>query len=211
MGNLSLLWLGAVPAVLVGQIYVLGRQMSEPERMIRPLPGGGVTPQQHDTISRYSEWLASQNLQFRTAFQFGKIQTVFYQQGSYPRFFAFFFHQSRITFSAESYLEDSTVLDTGNSGSPRLFPRPGAYAQSFPNMPAQQLWLKHLEGETYLTQRFGHRCLPTNRSYEEIFAEAVRIRMKHNRSQFLWPVRVLYRYFVTGQTTTGRTIAQQYP
>jgi hypothetical protein len=209
MNYTPLLWIGALPAVLIGKIYLLGRRMSQPEKMIRPTPGG-LTTQQQQTIAYYNEWLASAKLQFRTAFKFGSVQVAVFQQEDQPRFFSFLFHQ-RVTFSAESYLEDLTILDTSNSGSLGLFPRPGAYAQSFPNISAQELWRKHQEGEAYLTQKFGFRWVPIKRTYEELVTEAMRIRMKYNRSQFLWPVRVLYRYFVTRHVIANRTIAQQFP
>ena len=209
MSYTPLLWIGAVPVVLIGQIYLLGRRMSEPEKMMCSLPGGLDTRQQ-ETIASYNAWLASAGLQFRTAFRCGAIKAAVFQQGDQPRFFSFLFHQ-RVTFSAESYLEDLTILDTSNSGSLGLFPRPGAYAQSFPNISAQDVWQKHLDGETYLSQRFGFRWVPIKRSYDDLVIEAMRIRMRHNRSQFLWPVRVLYRYFVTRHTIANRTIAQQFP
>src|SRR5437870_4685174 len=115
-----------VPVFLIGQIYFLGRKMSEPEKMIRPLPNG-LTPFQHQTLVQYKDWLASVGLEYRNAFQFGSITVVVFQQGNKPRFFSFFFHQ-KLTFNAESYLEDLTVLDTGTSENRGLFPRPGAYA-----------------------------------------------------------------------------------
>ncbi len=200
--------LGVAPLFLVAQIYVLGREMSEPERMVRSLPG--LTPQQNDMISPYDAWLSQQKLEYRTTFKFGKIQVVVFQHENRPRFFSFLFHQ-RLTFSAESYLEDMMILDTGSSGSQGLFPRPGAYAQSFPNLQPQFVWQKHLEGEAYLMQKFGYRWMPMDRPYEEILVDAMRIRMKHNRSQSLWPFRVLYRYFVTRHQLVNRTIAQQFP
>jgi hypothetical protein len=204
-----LLWIGAVPVFLVMQIYFLGRKMSTPEAMIRPTPNG-LSNQQRETISRYNEWLASANLELRTTFQFGAIQVAVFQQNDQPRFFSFLFHQ-RVTFSAESYLEDLTILDTSNSGSLGLFPRPGAYVQSFPNISAQETWQRHLEGEAHLTKKFGFHWVPIKHPYEELVVEAMRVRMKFNRSQSFWPFRVLYRYFVTRHRIANRTIMQQFP
>jgi hypothetical protein len=209
MNYTALAWAGVLPAILIGQVYLLGRKMSDPERMMCALPGG-LDPQQKETLARYDEWLASTRLQFRTAFKFGSVTAAVFQQEDQPRYFSFLFHQ-RTTFSAESYLEDLTILDTSNSGTLGMLPRPGAYAQSFPNIPAQEVWRKHLEGEAYLTQRFGFRWVPFKRPYEDLVTEALRIRMKYTRSQSLWPVRVLYRYFVTRHTFANRTIAQQFP
>lgn len=204
-----LLWIGAVPVILIAQIYLLGRRMSEPEKMMCVLPGG-LDARQQEIIACYNEWLAAQKLQFRTAFRFGSIRAAVFQQENQPRFFTFLFHKE-VTFSAESYLEDLTILDTSNSGSLGLFPRPGAYAQSLPHTSAQALWQKHLEGEAHLAQKFGFRWVPIRRSYEDLVIEALRVRMKYNRSQFLWPVRVLYRYFVTRHVIANKTIAQQFP
>jgi hypothetical protein len=154
--------------------------------------------------------LTSASLDFRTTFQFGAIQVAVFQQKDQPRFFSFLFHQ-RVTFSAESYLEDLTILDTSNSGSLGLFPRPGAYAQSFPNISAQETWERHLEGESHLSKKFGFRWVPIKRSYEDLVIDALRVRMKYNRSQIFWPIRVLYRYFVTRHRIANRTIMEQFP
>jgi hypothetical protein len=199
----------ALPALLLGKIYLLGRQLSEPEKMMRAIPEG-LTPEQTQIILQYKDWLASQNLEFNTAFQFGTIRAAVFQQKGLPRYFTFQFHQ-RLTFSAESYLEDLTILDTSNSGSIGLFPRPGAYAQSFPNLSVQELWRRHLEGEAHLAKKFGFQWKPINRSYYELVVKAMRVRMQYNRSQFLWPVRVLYRFFVTRHRIANRTIVEQFP
>ena len=204
-----LLWVAAVPAVLLGQIYLLGRRMSHPEKIMHPTTGGPSELQQR-TISGYQDWLRSEGLEFRTSFKFGFIQVVVFQQGQLPRFFSFLFHKE-VTFGAESYLEDLTILDTSNSSTLGMFPRPGAYAQNFPKAPAQEVWRRHLDGEEHLSRKFGFRWVPIAKSYEELFMAAVRVRMKHNRSQLFWPVRVLYRYFVTRHLTTNRPIATQFP
>jgi hypothetical protein len=209
MDYTPLLWIAAAPAAIMGQIYLLGRKMSEPEKMLRPI-AGGLTAQQGETISRHKEWLTSVGLEFRTSFQFGTIRAAVFQQGNQPRFFSFLFHQ-RVTFSAESYLEDLTILDTSTSGSLGLFPRPGAYAQSFPNISAEEAWRRHLEGEAHLTRKFGFAWVPLKRPYEEIMLAATRVRMKYNRSQLFWPARVLYRYAVTRRRIANRSIAQQFP
>lgn len=207
--NLFLIWIVVCLAILIGQIYLLGRRMSEPEKLLRPITGP-LSPRHEAVIQQHQEWLNSVGLEFRTSFQFGSVHVAVFQQGDQPRFFSFLCHQ-RITFSAESYLEDMTILDTSNSGNLGLFPRPGAYAQSFPALTAEAVWELHLEGEAELTRKFGYRWKPINRPYEEIFFEAVRIRMNYNRSQAFWPVRVLYGFFVTRFTIRNKTIAQQFP
>jgi hypothetical protein len=209
MDYTPLILICAVPVALVGQIYFLGRRMSEPEKMLQAMTGG-LAGQQQAAISQYKDWLASAGLAFRTSFKFGTIQAAVFQQGDQPRYFSFYFHK-RLTFSAESYLADLTVLDTSNSGTLGLFPRPGAYAQSLPRISAQETWRRHLEGEAQLTKKFGFQWVPIARSYEELLTAAMRIRMKHNRSQSFWPVRVLYRYFVTRHLTSNKSIAQQFP
>lgn len=204
-----LLLVGAVPAVLVGQIYLLGRRMSQPEKIMHPTTGD-LSELQQRTISGYQEWLRSEGLEFCTSFKFGFIQVVVFQQGQLPRFFSFLFHKE-VTFGTESYLEDLTILDTSNSATLGMFPRPGAYAQNFPKAPAQEVWRRHLDGEAHLSKKFGFNWVPIAKSYEELFMAAVRVRMKHNRSQLLWPFRVLYRYVVTRHSGANRPIATQFP
>ena len=195
--------------LLVGAVYFTMRKMSEPEKMLR-WTGAQLNANEQSTVSKYSQWLASQGLQFRNSYQFGRLRGVVFQQENQPRFFTFLF-QPRLTFSAESYLDDLTILDTSTSGTLGMVPRPGAYAQSFPNLPAQEAWQRHLEGESQLAQRFGFHWLPLSKPYEEILPEALRVRIRYNRSQSFWPFRVLYRYFVTRHRVNNRSIAQQFP
>jgi hypothetical protein len=209
MDHTFLIWLALVPVLLWGQIYLLGRKMSEPEKMIRPIQGG-LTPDQYAALAGVRDWLAAVGLEFRTSFQFGAITVAVFQQANLPRFFSIMFHQ-RLTFAAESYLEDLTILDTGTSGSMGLFPRPGAYAQSFPKMSPQEAWQRHIEAEAHLTRKFGYAWVPLKRPYEEILVAAMRLRMQYNRSQFLWPARVLYRFAVTRHRIANRSIPQQFP
>lgn len=193
---------------LIGQIYSLGRKLSEPEKLLYRTPGG-LGPHEKAFMAFYQDWLASARLRYRTAFQFQNIHVAVYQYEDQPRFFSFMFHK-QTTFSAETYFEDLKILDTSSSGTIGMLPRPGAYAQSIPGASAQEIWEKHLEGEAHLKMKLGLRPERVNRPYEETMMEALRVRMQHNRSQFLWPVRVLYRYFVTRHLIKGRTIAQQF-
>src|SRR5262245_4379407 len=117
-----LIWVIVVIAFLVGQIYLLGRRMSEPEKMMRPV-AGGLGPREQEVILQHKEWLASVGLEFRTSFQFGKISAAVFQQGDLPRYLMFMFHQ-QVNLSAGSYLEDLTLLETSSSTSIGLFPRP---------------------------------------------------------------------------------------
>jgi hypothetical protein len=204
-----IIFIAVFPTMLLVQIYLLGLRMSKPENMIKPNPGGLTTDQQA-VLEAYNAWLASANLEFRSCFRFGSIQAVVYQQKDQPRFFSFMFHK-RITFAAESYWEGLNILDTSNSGSLGLFPRPGAYAQSFPGISAEEVWKRHLEGEEYLTTKFGFPWVRIKMPYLQLVAEATRIRMQYARSQSFWPFRVLYRYFVTRHTIRNKTVMQQYP
>jgi hypothetical protein len=209
MDNVILIWLAIVPVAIVGQIYLLGRRMSSPEKMIKPTTSG-LSQLQQGTIDYYQDWLTSVNLEFCTAFRFSKIDVVVFQQRDKPRYLSFMFHK-QLVFGAESYLADLTVLDTGTSNSGGLFPRPGAYGQGFPGISVVEAWQRHLEAEEYLSAKFGYDWKPLSRPYLEILAEAMRLRMKYNRSQFLWPFRVLYRFAVTRHLRANRTIAQQFP
>lgn len=209
MNYMPWLWFGVIfVVVLVGQVYFLGRRMSEPEKMIRP---AALSPQWQAVIDGYNEWLVSVQLEHRITFQFGSMLVVVFQQKDQPRYFSFMFHPKKLAWCAESYLEDLTILDTTNSGSPDLFPRPGAYKQNFPRVSTQETWQRHLEGEAHLSKKFGYQWVPINRPYEEILASAMRVRMSHNRSKSFWPFRVLYRNFVTGRRNINRSIQQQFP
>jgi hypothetical protein len=199
--------IAAVPIFLVGNIYLLGRRMSEPEKMLLPIPGG-LTAFEQQTIARHKDWLASLNLQFRTAFQFGGIRVAVFQHGDLPRYFNFSFHQ-KLTFAAESYTENLDVLDTTSSGDLGLFPRPGAYIQGFPGATPAVVWQRHLEAEAHLRDKAGFALKPLHLTYEEIVIAAIRMRMKYNRAQLFWPFRVLYRFALVRPRLANKTIAQQ--
>jgi hypothetical protein len=203
------IFLIVAPALILGQIYLLGVKLSEPEKMIRPLDGSLSEANQARLLS-YKDWLASANLQYHSSFWFGTIQAVVFQNGDASRFFLFHFHK-RLTYAAESYLADLTVLDTGASASIGLMPRPGAYAQAFPGATPEEVWQRHLEGEAHLSAKFRYDWRPLNRDYVDILIDAARLRMQFVRSQFLWPARVLYRFAVTRHKLVNKTIAEQFP
>ena len=204
-----LIFVIGAPLMIMAQIYLLVMKMSEPEKMIKPI-AGGLSQADQNRLLQYRDWLASENLQLRTTFRFGPMQIIVFQHGDLPRYFLFNFHK-RLTYGAESYLADLTVLDSTASNAIGLFPRPGGYAQSFPGITPQELWRRHLEGEAHLTAKFGYHWQPMGGEYEDILVDAARLRMQVVRSQSFWPARVLYRFFVTRPKLLNKTIAQQYP
>ena len=118
-------------------------------------------------IDYHKEWLASVQLEQQAAFQFGAIVVAVFQQKDQPRYFSFMFRQ-RVSWCAESYLEDLTVLDTTNSGSLDLFPRPGAYKQKFPGMSVQETWQRHLGARPISPENLaanGHRLTALTLNY----------------------------------------------
>jgi hypothetical protein len=204
-----IIWVSVFVVVLVFNIYNLGRRMNQPEKMIKPIEGG-LSQFEQQSLANYSEWMAANGMEYCASFLFGKIRAVVFQQKGRPRFVTFMFHQ-RLTYSIESYLEDLTILDTSTSGSVGLFPRPGAYAQSFPGIALPEAWDRHVQGEEYLAAKLGFAFVPLSRPYLQILEDAIRLRMNYNRSQLFWPFRVLFRFFVTRHLLKNKTIAQQFP
>lgn len=205
-----LIFLAVFPTVLVGQIYFLGVRMSKPEKMLREDPDP-LTSAEKANLATYEAWLASANLEFRASYRFGAIRGITYQQKDQPRYFSFLFHQQRMTFSAESCWEGSYSLETSSSGSLGLFPRPGAYVQSFPDISAEEIWKRHLEGEEYINKKFGYPWVRIKTPFLEFILQMLRIKMQHVRSESFWPFRVLYRYFVTRHSIRNKTIMEQFP
>jgi hypothetical protein len=225
-----LVLIAAVPTV----VYLVGRKMSKPEKMMRPITGG-LNPHQLQQLLPYKDWLVSAGLEYRNCFRFGSIEVGVFQHGNDPRFFSFIFRRKTVWFSAESYLEDLTVLDTNTTGTLGVMPRPGAFAQSFPNnesqkrtfsrqlialfgglpsfhdMSPQEVWQAHLDGEAHLTKKFGFKWVPLKKPYYGLIIECMQLRMTYTRSQMFWPFRVLYRVIVSRHHLANRTIAQQYP
>jgi hypothetical protein len=210
--NSYLLLIAATPFIIAGQVYLLVRKMSEPENMIHSLPGG-LSADKQQILSNYQDWLNTNDLQHLTSFQFGSIQVATFQQRNAQRFFSFYFHQ-KMTFSIETYFDDTnfTCLDTGTSGSTSMFPqRPNQYQQSFPNVPPDEVWRRHLEAEAYLMNKFGLKWKALTMPYEQVLLNAIRLRMQFVRSIPFYPFRALYWYAVMRSRMANRSIQQQYP
>lgn len=207
-----LLILVATPLLIAAQVWFLVRKMSEPEKMLVPLPNG-LAPGRQMVVAQMQEWLNAMEMEPVFARRFGMIETVTFQQRGAPRFFSILFHKST-TFSFETYFDDTdcTCLDTGTSGSGGMFPtRLHQYQQSFPNASPDEAWQRHYDAELYLVQRFGLRYQQLTMPYEDILLKAMRLRMQHVRSIPLYPFRALYWYFVSRGQLAHRTIQQQFP
>ena len=209
--NFYLVILAGAPFFLIARIYFLIRKMSEPEKMLIRL--NTLPPQYQQIVDGHRDWLRGKGLEPVMTRQFGRIQTVTFQQKGTNRFFSFYFHR-RATVGVETYFDDTecTCLDTSTSGSVGMFPsRPHQYQQSFPNASPEEAWQRHLEAEAYLVKKFGLRQRPLTLTYEEILLKAVRLRMQFVRSIPFYPVRALYWYFVSRGKAAGRSIQQQFP
>ncbi|MDR3459887.1 MAG: hypothetical protein P4N60_20860 [Verrucomicrobiae bacterium] len=211
MDNPILLFLVVFPLLLVVQIYFLVRKMSEPEKMLKPIERG-LGPSKEQFIGGHKAWLDSQNLDWLTCFQFGIVQTAVFQQRGATRFFAFHFHQQKITYEISSNFREDSYLETSTSGNAGMFPaRPNVYKQSFPGLTPEQAWERHLEGEAYLMQKFGLSLEPLNQPYEQKLLGALRMTMMYVRSIPFYPFRALYWFFVTRFAMRNKSIQQQFP
>jgi hypothetical protein len=214
LDNLSFIVLLLVILLLVpAQVYILARKMSEPEKMLVPLPEG-LPPEHQQIMAAYHDWLFAKNFEIVFVRRFGSIVTVTFKEKNAPRFVSIMFHQGRVTFAGETYFDDTdcTCLDTGTSGSTGLFPaRPHQYKQSFPDATLDVAWQRHLGAEAYLVRRFGLRYQPLTLPYEEILLKAMRLQMQHVRSIPFYPFLALYWYFVSRSKAANRSIQQQFP
>jgi hypothetical protein len=211
MNPFLLVFIPALPAMLVLNIYILGRRMRNPESMITmkqpPLPS-----QVQRALVQHELWLTTASFEFVTSFSFGTIFSVVYRQSVQPRFLSFHFQQNsqRPLFDLETYFEDGAILDTETSGMSGLYPRPGAYAQGFPQCSLEYIWTRHLEAEAYLIGRFNLVPRAVTRPYTEELCRAMRVRVEYNLSQSFWPCRVLYRYFTTMRLRRNKSVMELY-
>lgn len=210
--NSYLVLLAAAPLLIAGQVWFLVRRMSEPENMFQSLPSP-LDPLKQQIMVSYGEWLAANDFVHVATFRFGAVRSVTFQQRNTSRFFSFYFHQ-RLTFSIETYFDDDDCgcLDTATSGNIGMFPqRPHQYQQSFPNATQDEAWKRHLEGESYLLERFGIKCRSLTMPYEQVLLKAMRLRMKFVRSIPFYPFRALYWYAVSRFRMRNRSIQHQFP
>lgn len=211
--NFFLVILAGLPFFLMFQIYFLVRKMSEPEKMMVSL-SHQLTPYQEAALVPYRGFLEANEMHQIAHFRFGNIETVTFQQANYPRFVSILFHRQGVTMDIETYFDEDncSCLDTSTSGSAGMFPtRPNQYQQSFPRLAPDEAWGRHLEGETYLLERFGIKWKPFTMSYEHILVKALRLRMNFVRAIPLYPARALYWYFITRRAVANKSVQQRFP
>ncbi|HWD17988.1 MAG TPA: hypothetical protein VHB20_01815 [Verrucomicrobiae bacterium] len=197
----------ALILVLALVIYQHTRAISSAEKLFVMLPGG-LPPEKEAFILRYEQWLNAQLLEYHCSFRFGMAQVSVFKQKDQPRYFSFLFH-SFTSCCIDSFFDASGNLETSNSGSNGLYQHPRGYIQSFPKCPPPELWQRHLEGEQYLTVNLGWRLQPFAEPYANHLIATTNALIAHNRTQSLWPFRILYRFFVTRFAIRNKSIAQQ--
>jgi len=206
----ALIFVAVFVVVLLAQIYMQLKKMSRPERMIVPI-NRPLTLDRERYIAEQLQRVASEQFERAAVFQFGAVEAIVFRQKGTQLFLNFYFHQ-KISATVESRFNDTTFLETSSSGSVGLFPaRPGAYRQSFPDVPVEVVWQRHLEGEAWLMQKFGIGWTPLTGSYEQTLVNSLRLSINHVRSIPLYPFVVFYRYFVTRHLFNHKTIQQQFP
>ncbi|MDB6111061.1 MAG: hypothetical protein JWR69_2811 [Pedosphaera sp.] len=204
LGSLAL-----VPVFVMAQIYMLVRKMSEPEKMIKAL--AGLSAEKQALLVQHKNWLAANNFQYQSIFQFGSIQVAVFQQANTQRFCNFNFHQ-KLSYDMTSHFDDERSLNTGTSNGIGMFPAiPGSYKQGFPNASIEEAWQHHLQAEEYLMRKFGIVWKPLTMPYQQSILEGIRRQMSYVRSIPLWPARTLYWFAVTRKRMANRSVQQQYP
>lgn len=209
MDYTSLGFLAFAPVLVIGQIYLQVRKMSEPEKMMwRP---EGLSADKQELLLQHKDWLAANNFQYLTIFQFGSIQVAVFQQVNTQRFFSFNFHQ-QLSHDLVTLFDDVNGLTTATNNNVGMFPvPPGSYKQGFPDASVEEAWRRHLEAEAYLIRKFGIVQRPLTLTYEQGVLEGIRQHMNYVRSIPLWPVRSLYWYAVMRKRMANRSVQQQYP
>lgn len=202
------------PFVIAAGVYFLVRKMSEPEKMLFPLPNG-LPPGRQQIVNGYANWLQSKQLQTISAYRFGSIETIIFKQKDASRFFSIMFSRLRVSFGVETLFDgtDCASLETATSGSTGMFPMPPhTYKQSFPGVTPDDAWQRHLDAEAYLMERFGLRYRPPlTVPYEQILLKEIRMTMQHVRSIPFYPFRAVYWFFVSRSKAANRSIQQQFP
>lgn len=201
----------AMPFLIAGQVYLLVRRMSNPEKMLQKLTGP-LGPRKESALLQFKDWLQANHFHQIDTHRFGAIETITFQQEETQRFFSIYFH-TRVTFGIETYFDDQncTCLDTSMSGSAGMFPtRPHQYQQSFPNASLEDAWQRHLKAEEVLIQKFNLRRVPLTLPYDQLLMKAIRLRMQHVRSIPFYPFRALYWYAISRKSVANRSIEQQF-
>ena len=212
MGFLTyiLVFVSVMAVMLLIQIYTQVKKMSQPERMLIPNQRP-LSLDRERYIAEQLQRVSGYQFERAAAFQFGAIEVVVFRQKGTQRFLSFFFHQ-KISVTAESRFDETTSLETSTTGSTGVFPaRPKAYRQSFPDAPIETTWQRHLEGESWLIQKFGIGWSPLPHSYEETLMNSMRLSMQYIRSIPFYPFVVLFRFFFIRPLFNNKTIQQQFP
>ncbi len=200
-----------LPLFLIFSIYMLVVKASNPESMFRALDPAALSAERQQAVSQHSQWLAGQDFHYLTAFQFGSIQVVVFQQTNAPRYFSLNFAKT-LSYDLVTMFADTVSLTTGSSDAIGALPcQPGAYKQGFPGVSADAALQRHADAENYLLQKFGIQWQQLTKPYEQLVLDGIRNQMAYVRSQFLWPVRALGWHFVKRKKMANVSIQQQFP
>ena len=205
-----LMLLAVAPILIIVQVYLLVLKMSEPEKMLQPIPGG-LNALRQQVLLDHRDWFSARGLEYLTSFQFGKIQVAVFKQQTASRYFCFNFMQSW-SYDLITSFDETNGLTTSSSNGIGMFPMPsGDFKQGFPNATADEIWQRHLEAEEYLARKFGLAPRPLTMTYEQHVIDGIRKQMAYVRSIPLWPIRSLYWFAVTRSRMANRSIQQQFP
>ena len=206
-----LIFLAILPCLVMFAVYSQVMKMTKPEEMMFSLPEG-LDANKQGVIERHRDWLVARQLQYLTAFRFGQIVAVVFQQTGAPRFLSFYFVNETWKYDLVTRFNGRESLTTASGNSAFSLPRtPGAYLQSFTGVTLDDLWQRHVEAEAYLLQKFHITWETMTVSYLDHVMDGIRRQAQHIRSIALWPVVALYGYFVKRHRMVNCPVQSQYP
>ncbi len=194
---------GAVAAMLYASVHRLNHVKVE------PCPADeldGQTPPPGKT----SIWADANKFRFLGNYELAGTNITAWQHTAKPALFCEYTTRGKTTGDFVTAFADGIWLTTSNAPDSQLFPKPpGKYAQTYPGLDLADLWQRHTDMETYLTQ-YGARPSQISQPLEDIMNQAMLEQLGHVQLLSLWPVRAVWWYFVRQHQRAGLSIMDQH-
>ena len=222
MDNETLLWIaGLLLAIPVGLVLLISAilygmmiKLSDPQSVIRRLPNIATHPRLRQAVDRHRAWADEHGLDWVEAYDCGQIAMGLWKHLSEPIFFCVYVGPT------DKLLYDIvTVLDakhhigvtTHNSPDGMMLPAaPGSYRQSFPDLPLEELWERHLAAEVFLSQELRIQPRPLQQHPYDLLCDSMRRQVNHVRRIPLWPLRGAYWYFIARHRRVNQSVEEQF-
>jgi hypothetical protein len=160
----------------------------------------------------YSSWAEKNGFQRIGSYTAtGNAVVAAWGRGDEPTYFCVYvLVNNTMTFDFVTIINGDKGLTTSNSPDGCFYPTPpGDFKQVFPDYSIDEIWKKHKTTLEYLKSEHRVWAKSNYGSFEESFHEGIVGEMKYITSIPLWPLRILYWFFVRRIKMRGISVEMQ--